>query len=70
MVEKIFRRLEVKRAYGDPPWSTFYHRQQTGDIPKPDVMLGDDTPGWTEGHINRHQKQLKDRGSRDRQSEV
>jgi len=66
MVEKVYSRREVRRFYGDPANSTFYYRIKTGLIPAPDVALGPDTPGWTEGLITRHQKTLLAAAEHDR----
>jgi predicted DNA-binding transcriptional regulator AlpA len=55
MPERIFRLVEVKRFYGNPSNSTFYDRIKRGLIPAPDVELGPQTPGWTEGLIERDQ---------------
>ena len=35
MPERIFRRVEVKRFYGNPSNSTFYDRMKRGQIPAP-----------------------------------
>jgi hypothetical protein len=63
MVEEIFRRAEVRRFYGNPPWSTFYDRIKKGLIPSPDVELAPDTPGWSGGLLQRHQTALRERGA-------
>jgi predicted DNA-binding transcriptional regulator AlpA len=55
VIQRILRRFEVMRLYGDPPPSTFYDRIKNGHIPAPDFELGPQTPGWTEGLIARHQ---------------
>jgi predicted DNA-binding transcriptional regulator AlpA len=55
MPERIFRLVEVKPFYGNPSNSTFYDRIKRGLIPAPDVELGPQTPGWTEGLIERDQ---------------
>jgi predicted DNA-binding transcriptional regulator AlpA len=62
-VQRIYRRREVQKLYGDQPDSSFYYRIKTGDIPKPDVMLGPDTPGWTEDLIKRDQQCKIERGT-------
>jgi hypothetical protein len=61
----VYRKKQAKKFYGDPPdttwWepdTTWWEWQQTGKAPKPDVMLGERTPGWTDGHIARHQRNL------------
>lgn len=61
-VETILRREAVRRIYGDPPWPTFYYRIKNGDIPRPDLMLGPQTPGWRESTIAGDLKEKADRG--------
>jgi hypothetical protein len=55
MVERIYRKREVRRLYGNPPLSTFDFWVNTGRVPKSDFQLGAQTPGWTEGLLARHQ---------------
>jgi hypothetical protein len=55
MVQTIYRKRQVRKLYGDPPLSTFNDWVKTGRVPKPDVQLGPQTPGWTEGLIERDQ---------------
>jgi len=59
VVEKIHRRETVRGFYGNPPLSTFYARIEKGLIPRPDVELGPNTPGWSDGAIARHQATLR-----------
>jgi predicted DNA-binding transcriptional regulator AlpA len=61
-IQRILRTPEVRRAYGDPPKPTFYHRIKEGHIPRPDVMLGPQTPGWFASTIERDQKEKAERG--------
>jgi hypothetical protein len=63
-VQRIFRSREVRRFFGDPPQSTFNYWRKKGRIPQPDVQLGEQVPGWTEGLIERHQREMIERGRR------
>ena len=49
-------------AYGDPPTPTFYHWLKEGHVPRPDVMLGPQTPGWFASTIERDQREKVERG--------
>jgi hypothetical protein len=51
----IHRKRAAKRFFGDPPDSTWHDWIKRGLVPEPDVELGPQTPGWTEGLIARHQ---------------
>jgi hypothetical protein len=59
MVERIYRKKEVRRLYGNPPLSTFDYWVSKGRVPKSDFQLGAQTPGWTEGLLQRHQAGLR-----------
>jgi hypothetical protein len=61
-VQRIYRRKQVQKLYGDPPQSTFNYWRKVGRIPQPDVQLGEQVPGWTEGLIERHQREMIERG--------
>jgi hypothetical protein len=56
MVERVYRKSQVRELYGNPPMSTFHNRMAAGHIPRPDVMLSDRCPGWTQTCIEQHQR--------------
>jgi predicted DNA-binding transcriptional regulator AlpA len=55
MVQRIYRKKDVQKLYGNPPQSTFDYWISTGRVPRPNVQLGSQTPGWTEDLIERDQ---------------
>jgi hypothetical protein len=62
--EKIHRKPSAKACFGNPPDSEWYKGIHEGRYPAPDVQLGPCTPGWTDGHIARHQEVMRHRGPR------
>jgi hypothetical protein len=58
--EKIHRKASAKACFGNPPDSEWYKGIAERRYPAPDVALGPCTPGWTDGHIERHQKAMRD----------
>jgi hypothetical protein len=57
--EKIHRKPSAKACFGNPPDSEWYKGIHEGRYPAPDVQLGPCTPGWTDGHIARHQEVMR-----------
>jgi hypothetical protein len=60
--QRIYRAREVRAFYGNPSLATFAYWRRVGRVPQPDVQLGEQIPGWTEGLIERHQQELIERG--------
>jgi hypothetical protein len=58
--EIIHRKSAAKARFGDPPNSEWHKGIEEGRYPAPDVELGPRTPGWTDGHIERHQAAMRD----------
>jgi hypothetical protein len=67
-VQRILRAKEVRAIFGNAPLATFNYWRRVGRVPQPDVQLGDQVPGWTEGLIERHQREMIERGTRWRQA--
>jgi hypothetical protein len=61
-VQRIYRAREVRAIYGNASLATFHYWRKVGRIPQPDVKLGEQVPGWSEGLIADHQREMKERG--------
>jgi hypothetical protein len=58
--EIIHRKAAAKARFGNPPDSEWYKGIKERRYPAPDFELGPQTPGWSDGHIERHQKAMRD----------
>jgi hypothetical protein len=65
-VQRVLRNREVRALYGNPCAATWYYWRRVGRVPKPDVMLGAQVPGWFESTLERHQKEMAKRGTKAR----
>src|SRR6516162_9257218 len=59
VAEVVHRRSAVRAFYGSPPWSTFYKWLKAGLIPPPDLLLGVNTPAWSDSLITRDQEERR-----------
>jgi hypothetical protein len=65
--EIIHRKTAAKARFGNPPDSEWHKGIDEGRYPKPDVALGPRTPGWSDSHIERHQKAMRDAAAQGRE---
>jgi hypothetical protein len=65
--EIIHRKKAAKARFGNPGDSEWHKGIHEGRYPAPDVKLGKQTPGWTDSHIEHHQKALREAAAEGRE---